>query len=1281
MGQPLLIAAWNFQKQAAQLGKKASKASKKSGQQNYIFFEDVDFLLGYGPMEGITGATFEQQYYWETDQTFTFSGSGTSSFTLPISLSSISPPVSGGTPVCYFNLVVSVSIDVSYSVAVTDYGGVPVTLSGTTTQPLHNQAFPAPNSGDWVHSGEPYAVFNTTPGSLSVTIHGGGSYTANIVAAYNTNLWSTDLGSGVTTILSALQATFESQLGSAGALAVPASPQPQLADFSGLAMIPANLGSGGTLHNYNLVCKGLYGLSANGDCNPADIIGDLICSGNRTGATVWNHGLGLSSTTGFSRWGGILQDEPNMTGSGTQSIGLQSVRNYCQAYGIYVSLVVDTQQSAVQYIQELLEIASTAPVYDGFQLWMIPYSEVSAVGGGLTYTPSSSSGPVYTLVDDNYITSPGESPITIKHSRPSDNWNSIKVDFTQRFSQGPAPYNAIGRAPTYIPGTVTLSDQCDIWQQGALPANSRTYRWIHDPVVAGNVAAALLRRHLSFERTTYAFKLQPQFFTLIPMDVVLLSSAYLPFSPFPVRITKISEAQDFSLDVEAEMYVYGATVPQFPGTVPPPGGVTSFNCGDPGAVNPPAILQPMPQMSSASEIWIGVSGASINYGGCGVWLSTDGGLNYVRLGSVVGQNTMGTNTSAYPVGVDPDATNTLHLDLTESFGALPTYSAGQRDLFESLCFLAGGGTVTIGGVAVTIPYELIAYQAANLTTAYNYDLPPSIRRGVYGTPIAAHPAGTIFSFLESNVFRTPMSLGWIGLTLYFKFTAFNVCGGGEQLLSDPLVIPYPYTPWGVSPATLPPPGGGGGSGGGGATQAALIGFMLNCLVSSLQVVARYDFDNPVTYVVDMIPSQAWVDVPPAVSQTFSIQKFDPTNPTIGTEFATVTFVPGSNVGTYVAPAAQAFNTGDILKIIGPAVPDTTAAGMSFTLSGIRVPGATLTSMQVLPTTATIAHGSTQQFNAIGTYNNGVITDITTLAVWTSSNTGVATMSVSSTVPPPGGVVDLLDWVMLGYPTRTTHHMGGSGNHYNWLDADGQKFWLIKASPGNPWDINVYDNTYIYHWITENASLWTTATAYKRHVFPQPVGPRYFDLSGGPITVTASGTNPIVQTVSCESDGQPVINLGSATNIWSNAGTIAWGGSVGSQVTIEDTHYFGTEREIFSYCNGFGLVQWTHANLTAGSPGPGGTYSVDNTTTATTLSTGGCPPPNFPCYSSIPGPGFSGSWIGGVPGQGGNQNNPSGTGTGPGTGTGTGLATGVAAGVATITAAFGSVTASATLTVT
>jgi hypothetical protein len=97
---------------------------------------------------------------------------------------------------------------------------------------------------------------------------------------------------------------------------------------------------------------------------------------------------------------------------------------------------------------------------------------------------------------------------------------------------------------------------------------------------------------------------------------------------------------------------------------------------------------------------------------------------------------------------------------------------------------------------------------------------------------------------------------------------------------------------------------------------------------------------------------------------------------------------------------------------------------------------------------------------------------------------------------------------------------------------------------------------------------------------------------------------------------------------------AFGGDVGTAMTLLNNFYYGKQREQFYYVKNLGLVEWTHANLTSG-PTLTGTYTIDEDRLHNMIVSGGAPAPVFPGYASIPGPGFGGAWIGGVPGAGAN----------------------------------------------
>lgn len=77
-------------------------------------------------------------------------------------------------------------------------------------------------------------------------------------------------------------------------------------------------------------------------------------------------------------------------------------------------------------------------------------------------------------------------------------------------------------------------------------------------------------------------------------------------------------------------------------------------------------------------------------------------------------------------------------------------------------------------------------------------------------------------------------------------------------------------------------------------------------------------------------SVANLDVAATASTVFSLQKN-------GTQFGTITVAASGTTGTLAAGSATSFNgTTDVFSIVGPASADATAAGLSFTLKGVRV---------------------------------------------------------------------------------------------------------------------------------------------------------------------------------------------------------------------------------------------------------------------------------------------------------------------------------------------------------
>ncbi len=246
-------------------------------------------------------------------------------------------------------------------------------------------------------------------------------------------------------------------------------------------------------------------------------------------------------------------------------------------------------------------------------------------------------------------------------------------------------------------------------------------------------------------------------------------------------------------------------------------------------------------------------GVAVNqdWGGASVWISPDNS-NYVQLGKMYGPSRMGVLSAQLVSSADPDTTHTLAVDVTQSTGILNSGTQSDCDNFRTLCYV-DGELISYEDATLTGPYhyDLGAHgtpaaitaasnaspikitvanhgfntgesvvivgvggnTAANGTwvitvvDANNFNLNGStgngaytsggtavvaarLRRGVFGSPIAVHNAGSVFLRLDNGVFVWEADPTLVGTTIYFKFTSFNRMGLMEQSLAN--AAPYSF---------------------------------------------------------------------------------------------------------------------------------------------------------------------------------------------------------------------------------------------------------------------------------------------------------------------------------------------------------------------------------------------------------------------------------------------------------------------------------------------------------
>lgn len=476
----------------------------------------------------------------------------------------------------------------------------------------------------------------------------------------------------------------------------------------------------------------------------------------------------LYNSTGV---GGVIDADPSQViadflsnthyGAGFPSARLGSLttyQNYTLALGLWISPAYVQQTAAATILDDLATQTNSAWVWSEGVLNLVPYGDQSVTANGYTYTAPAA--PVYALTVDDYEPNNAgagagqtNDPIQITRKRPADQINSVKLEALDRSNQ----YNA---------AVVEAKDTAAIFTYGLRQAPTRQAHLFCDLNAAKLSAALQLGRQAI--RNIYYFQLDQRYIGLDPMDIVSVTEIEQNLSAQWVRITEITENDDRTLSVVAEEYLTGTGNAPLYAFQSGQGFSANYN-ETPGTTNAPIIFEPPVQVTAAAslETWIVASGQS-NWGGCDVWLSTDGNT-YKLAGRVTGPARQGVTTATFASGSDPDTANTLSVNLTASQGQLISGTQDDADAGHTLCYVGG---------------ELVAYQTATLTALYRYNLGTYIRRGMYGTTIASHASGSAFARLDEGIFAYPYDKSQLGQTIYVKLLPFNIYGGGQPTLAD-----------------------------------------------------------------------------------------------------------------------------------------------------------------------------------------------------------------------------------------------------------------------------------------------------------------------------------------------------------------------------------------------------------------------------------------------------------------------------------------------------------------
>ena len=514
-------------------------------------------------------------------------------------------------------------------------------------------------------------------------------------------------------------------------------PTDQQIGYSGICLIGSenfNLGGSASQPGMRFVVQGIGPFATENDCNPGDVIIDLLTNGQ--------YGIGFPSA--------ILAP---LSGSSSP------YWNYCAGASLFISPVYDHQQSGESILTDLATFTNSAWAWVNGLLTLVPYGD-EPVGA---YTPPSQ--PVYSLTDNDFMPiSGGFGPVELDRARPCDAINYFIIEY-----QNQSNY--------YNPDTVEAKDLARIDLYGLRQSSTLSGHMFTNVNYAQNSAQLMLYRQAILN--TYKFTLDQRYMLLDVMDIVAITDAALGLNQQWVRITQIEET-DTGLQITAEEYLQGTGAAAEYSVSSGVGFSAAYNSA-PDVANAPLFIEPPDQLGGQLEVLVGACSSGPNWGGCQVWVSVDG-ESYSLAGTIVAGARMGTLTAELPA-ITPtpmspytlDQTNTLSVDIAQDLdGILVSVSTQAADAFSTVCYVDG---------------EYLAYANASLTGDGEYNLSYLVR-GLYGTTPGNHNDGSIFCRIDSALLSFPFNQGMIGNTLSVKLLSFNLYGGGLQSLADVSAVTY-----------------------------------------------------------------------------------------------------------------------------------------------------------------------------------------------------------------------------------------------------------------------------------------------------------------------------------------------------------------------------------------------------------------------------------------------------------------------------------------------------------
>jgi hypothetical protein len=292
--------------------------------------------------------------------------------------------------------------------------------------------------------------------------------------------------------------------------------------YSGTAYVtgtPLQLGSSPALPNLSFEIYGIEAGTAGPDfprdTRPDRIVTDLLTNARYGAGFPAGH---LDSAGSLADWG-----------------------NYCQAAELAMSLLLDKQQPAARWLEEIAQLTASAVVWSGNLLKIIPYGDQALSANAASWSPNLTWQ--YSLGDGDFLrwqegSDGGTDPVLLSRNDPAQMTNWLSLEY-------------MDSSNSYNPQLVAVFDQGLIDQYGMRsepPVQAHEFT----NATSAAVAAQLPLQRKAYVRNTYRFKLGWRYALLEPMDIVQLTDSTLGLVNKAVRIAAIEEDDNGELTITAE---------------------------------------------------------------------------------------------------------------------------------------------------------------------------------------------------------------------------------------------------------------------------------------------------------------------------------------------------------------------------------------------------------------------------------------------------------------------------------------------------------------------------------------------------------------------------------------------------------------------------------------------------------------------------------------------------------------------------------------------------------